>query len=525
MDLFEYIIAGSGPAGVSAALRFNGEGCCILDGGETSPHAFPYGALHEALAEADIPSLLGRHWEMLENLGNARKKHAKLRAADARPVANGEIFRVHDGSGNMLLEAQGSYGVGGMSETWGAQLFRYTDCDLGVMGNWPVDAAALQPYYADLEEHIGFSGVHDDMDGFFGPVEKLLPPTPLVPAAAYLLKNYERATSVGRKGPGITLGHARLAVLTREYEGRLPHTFGETEFFTTSQQGLYTAKCTLEELRRRGRHTYLGGHRLTGWKETPDYVEITVINAKEGTQRTLRTRHLLLGCGVIHTARLVLMHSGETAHRLPFIDHPPTLVPFFLPAMFGTSLPLRSFPVQLAATLTTDTRDMISMYYPGGMLWSDFVTDMPLPFSISSRILKNLLGGMLVAQIWEPSVPSAGNTLNLDANNEVRITYADRKEYPRLGKLLKSLRRLGAFSVGRLATSSPPGWGFHYAATLPMRTMPQKYETYMDGRLWNSRRVRVIDGSVLPSLPAKNHSFTLMANAARIADEVKRCGY
>lgn len=524
MDSFEYIIAGSGPAGVSAALRFSGDGCCILDGGETSPHAFSQSTLHEALAKGDMPSLLGSHWEMLENLGNARKRHAKLRAADARPVANGEVFHVHDENGNLLLEAQGSYGVGGMSETWGAQLFRYTDRDLGAMPDWPVNAEALEPYYAGLEEHIGLSGVHDDMDGFLGPVGKLLPPTPLVPAAAYLLKNYERATGGVGRGPGITLGHARLAVLTREYEGRLPHAFGETEFFTTSQQGLYTAKRTLEELRRRGRHTYLGGHRLTGWKETPDYVEVSVIT-REGTKRNLRARHLLLGCGVIHTARLVLMHSGEIAHKLPFLDHPPTLVPFFLPAMFGTPLPLRSFPVQLVATLATDTRDMISMYYPGGMLWSDFVADMPLPFPISSRILKNLLGGMLVAQIWEPSLPSAGNTLSLDANNEVRITYADRKEYPRLGKLLKSLRRLGAFSVGRLATSSPPGWGFHYAATLPMRVDPQKYETHIDGRLWDSRRVRVIDGSVLPSLPAKNHSFTLMANAARIADEVKQCGY
>jgi len=47
----------------------------------------------------------------------------------------------------------------------------------------------------------------------------------------------------------------------------------------------------------------------------------------------------------------------------------------------------------------------------------------------------------------------------------------------------------------------------------------------MDGRLWNSKRVRVIDGSVLPSLPAKNHTLTLMANAARIADKVQQCGY
>ncbi|MDE7371856.1 MAG: hypothetical protein K2N07_08995, partial [Desulfovibrio sp.] len=429
-----------------------------------------------------------------------------------------------DGAGRLLLQGRCSYGVGGMSETWGSQLFRYTARDLASVGGWPLDAEALQPYYADLEDHIGISGVHDDMEAFLGPVSALLPPVPLVPAAERLLKSYARAKASGRK-PGLVLGRSRLAVLTREHEGRPPHEFGETEFFTTSQPGLYTAQRTLEELRRRGRHTYLAGHRLESWKELPEHVEVCVVNERDGTRRSLRARHLLLACGVIHTARLLLRQQGERGRRLPFLDHPPSLVPFFLPAMFGTALPARSFPVQLVATLDADTRDMISLYYPGGMLWSDFLPDMPLPFSASARILRPLLAGMLVAQLWEPSLPSPGNFLTLDEKGEVRISYADCKEYPRLGQLLRAFRRLGAYSLSRLASKSPPGWGFHYAATLPMQTDPQNYETHTDGRLWDSRRVRVIDGSVLPSLPAKNHSFTIMANAARVADEVQKCGY
>lgn len=523
MDSFDCIIAGSGPAGVSAARRFGGDGCCILDGGELSPQAFTHTSLQEALSEGDSTGLLGSQWEMLANLGDASALHAKLRAADARHVASGEAFHVHDGRGERLLSGYGSYGVGGMSETWGAQLFRYTGRDLASVGGWPIDAEALQPYYADLEEHIGISGVHDDMDDFLGPVSELLPPAPLVPSAVQLLKTYVRAKAKGER-LGLTLGHSRLAVLTREFGGRAAHGFGETEFFTTSQQGLYTATRTLEELKARGRHTYLPGHRLTSWKETPDFVEVTVRNEKEHRDCTLRARHLLLGCGVIHTARL-LLNRGEPGRRLPFLDHPPTLAPIFLPRMFGTPLPPKSFPVQLVATLDAETRDMISVYYPGGMLWTDFLADMPLPFSASARILRPLLGGMLVAQLWEPSLPSPGNFLTLDGRGDVRISYADCKEYPRLGLLLQAFRRLGAYSLRGLASKSPPGWGFHYAATLPMRANPQPYETHTDGRLWNSRRVRVIDGSVLPSLPAKNHSFTIMANAARIADEVLRCGY
>ncbi len=194
--------------------------------------------------------------------------------------------------------------------------------------------------------------------------------------------------------------------------------------------------------------------------------------------------------------------------------------------MFGSGLPTRSFPVQLVATLDgIGRRDMISFYYPGTMLWSDLLSDIPLPMGAALKMMGDLLGGMLVAQIWQTSRPTRGNLLRLDDMGEIVIDYPDRPEYSGLENLLTALRPLGAHSLKRLASKSPPGWGFHHAGCLPMRKHPAPYETHVDGRLWDSRRVRVIDGSVLPSLPAKNHSLTLMANAARIADEVLRCGY
>jgi hypothetical protein len=42
------------------------------------------------------------------------------------------------------------------------------------------------------------------------------------------------------------------------------------------------------------------------------------------------------------------------------------------------------------------------------------------------------------------------------------------------------------------------------------------------GRLAGTRGVYVADAATLPALPSKNHSFTLMANAMRIAEHVGR---
>lgn len=524
MAWHNFVIVGSGPAGVAAARRLEGQGTCIVDVGEIPDRDFAYTSLRASLAAGDLEALLGPRWETLANLVTPNRLHAKLRAAGLRHVARGERFHLHDGSGDVVLEGAGSYAAGGMSNAWGAQLFRFTEADLTEATNWPIVAGSLREYYEDLEAHIGIAGELDDMSEFLGETAHLLPPAPIVSAAQHLLAHHN-ARRLAKPGP-LRLGRSRLAVLTRPLRGYSPYGFGETEFFSTNHSGIYTAKRTLDELRRNGRIEYCGRQKLVAYRELAEHVELDVVDCDSGASRTIRTRHLLLGCGTLHTTRLVLLNKNDFGRPLPFVDHPPALIPIFIPRMFGSALPLNSFPVQLVATLTgVSPRSMISFYYPGGLLWSDLLPDIPLPMDASLKLLTYLLGGMLVAQIWEASRPSHANRIQLDPGGALRLDYPDRGCSADLGRLLRALSPLGAFSLKRLATMAPPGWGFHYASSLPMRRNPGLYETHTDGRLWDSKRIRVIDGSVLPSLPAKNHSLTLMANAARIADEARRCGY
>jgi choline dehydrogenase-like flavoprotein len=522
MDLFNFVIAGSGPAGVAAAHRLEGHGTCIVDVGEEPGRLFPYTSFNDGLASADTETMLGPEWEMLANLIEPENIHTKLRSPGVRYVANGQPFSIYDGSGNSVLRGAGSYAAGGMSNAWGAQLFRYNDIDLAEAGDWPIKVSALEAYYKDLERHIGIAGLCDDMHEFLGETACMLPPAPIVPAAEYMLARYE-----ARRGLiPLRLGRSRLAVLTQPYRGYPAYGFNETEFYSTEEPGFYSARRTLAELRQGGKLKYLGGHELIEYREYPEFVEVDLHQHNSNDVITIRARHLLLGCGTMQTTRLVLLSKQAYGKSLPFIDHPPTLLPLFIPRMFGKGLPAHSFPVQLIATLEGFTeRDMISLYYPGALLWSDLLADVPLPMNEAVKVLPNILGGMLVAQIWETSRPCSVNRLSIDSQGQIRIDYPSCQQYSRIRSFLKAMRALGAFSLQRFAKKSPPGWGFHYAGCLPMRHNPDRFETYVDGRLWDSQRVRVIDGSVLPSLPAKNHSLTLMANSARIAEEALRCGY
>lgn len=524
MDSFDFLVIGSGPAGVSAALKLEGFSTCVVDPGEEPRAEFPFDSLTDALASGDHYNVLGERWQMLANLSDPTALHPKLRFEALRHVMEGERYSVYGAVGELLVRGRGSFAAGGMANAWGAQLLRYTSADLREAGDWPIKAAELEPYYRELEGLIGLSGEQDDLSGFLGDSIDLQPAIPLAPAAGYLMRRYAASRDATRRA-GFTLGRSRLAVLTQPHDGRPAYDFAEKEFFSAVHPGLYTPQLTLRTLRERARITYLGGHRLSNFREHEDHVEVDVGTECTGP-RTLRARHLLLACGAIQTARIVLMNRGKGEQSLPFMDHSPSLLPVFFPGAFGAKLPTRSYPIQLLGTLAGDgITDMMSFYYPGGMLRSDLLGDIPLPMNKALDVLRVVLGGMLVAQIWEPALPSAGNRMRIDANGSVRIDITSPHSYPRYRRLLSRLRSLGGYSHARLASEALPGRGFHHVATLPMRHRPGAFETHTDGRLWDSRRVRVIDGSVLPSLPAKNHSLTIMANAARIADAVRSCGY
>jgi hypothetical protein len=529
MVFFDHVIVGSGPAGVAAARQLENSNTCMVDVGQEPSSVFAHPSLAQAVSGGSGGegggALLGAQWETLANLADPLRHHPKLRASALRHVMQGEAFDVTGAAGQLLVRGRGSWAAGGMANVWGAQLLRYTQEDLAEAGDWPIGAADLAPHYAELQAHIGISGAVDDMDSFLGAADPLQPPVPMGCAAQYLLDKYTSQRK-GRGVVGLRLGRPRLAVLTQPHRGRPAHDFAETDFFTPARAGVYNPLDTLAELRQRGNMHYWGGNKLVSYAEQADCVELELEVVKTQERIRIRTRHLLLGCGTVQTSRLVLLNKQQPGRALPFVDHPPTLLPIFFPAKFGATLPSQSYPIQLIGTMQGfGTRDMMSFYYPGGMLWSDLLPDIPLPLNAARSVLVALIGGMLVAQIWEASKPAPSNRLSVDGGGNITIRYPERHPYSKLPALLASLRKLGGYTLQRLASAPPPSWGFHHAATLPMRAEPQAFETHTDGRLWDSQRVRVIDGSVLPSLPAKNHSLTIMANAARIAEAVKSCGY
>jgi choline dehydrogenase-like flavoprotein len=62
------------------------------------------------------------------------------------------------------------------------------------------------------------------------------------------------------------------------------------------------------------------------------------------------------------------------------------------------------------------------------------------------------------------------------------------------------------------------GASVHYAGTLPMTSEPAPFSTTELCQSRDFHNLFVVDGSTFPFLPAKNITFTLMANAVRVAE-------
>jgi choline dehydrogenase-like flavoprotein len=68
------------------------------------------------------------------------------------------------------------------------------------------------------------------------------------------------------------------------------------------------------------------------------------------------------------------------------------------------------------------------------------------------------------------------------------------------------------------------GASVHYAGTIPMTRENSAWTATPEGRSRDFENLFLADGTTFPFLPAKNLTFTLMANASRIAEAMVKGG-
>jgi choline dehydrogenase-like flavoprotein len=519
------IVVGSGPAGTFAAFQLRGRGALVLDVGHTPDKGALSGNLYDRRRNpgADhaelFEELIGAGFESLHNVFHTYLS-PKLKAPRMRFVTrDAETLSPLDAHN---FDAAMSFAAGGLANAWGAGLYRFTARDLA---GFPIAPEDLDPYYDVITAKVGISGADDDLSQFFGSPGGLQPPLKIDSNGETMLRRYARHRRIVNRR-GLFLGRPRLAVLTREHDGRGAYGYEALEFFRPDNPAVYTPTYTLKEMIRRGEIGYEPGLLVERYEETTAGVTVRARECATGIPRTFTCRRLILAAGALNTAKIVLQSNDDHAARLPLLDNNISYVPLLDAMRIGAALEKHVYPAaMLNGVYAGDVHPTViqmTLYGVTGALRSDYLFD--FPFSARGNIAgaKYLAPAMTIAQLFYPDAPTATNWLRLGDDGRLELRYEGKKLGTLEAHLLKMFRRMGYLGAARFCKYPTPGNSFHYGGSLPMTARPRdRYQTDRDGLLARTRSVYVADAANFTALPSKNHTFTIMANAMRVAKRVE----
>jgi choline dehydrogenase-like flavoprotein len=522
----DVLVVGSGPGGVNAAAALveAGRSVALLDYGNQDRH-------YEPLIPREPFERLRRRDEQQHRyfLGD------RFEGIPFGPVKVGAQLtppRMHilaDAPSRIPVDARGfsaslSLARGGLGAGWSAGVFPFTDGELRDMG---LGLAEFRPHYDAVAERIGVAGDRDDLDDFLPASPSMMPALESDTNAEAVLERYQLRRE-DLNAQGFFLGRTRLAACTRSHHGRGPHAYLDLAYWADMDRSIYRPQWTLEELERSPRFRYVDRRFVHGFREEGGRVRVSATHADTGAEETHEARALVLAAGTLGTAWLVLRSLQRYDTPVPLLSGAYTYVPTFNLGRLGRSEPDRRHSLaQLTAMIRMPgdpSREVqVQVFSYRSLLTFKLIKESPFDHRASLHILRLLIPYLTVLGIHHGDRPSPTRTCTLRKGSggpdRLEIVWQqDEEDQRRLRSderlVLRHFRRLGCWPLRAVRPGA--GASLHYAGTFPMCPQGGALSCDRDSRLRATRAVYLADGSVIPWLPAKGPTFTLMANADRV---------
>jgi choline dehydrogenase-like flavoprotein len=504
----DFIVIGSGPAGVSAAIPLvdAGRRVIMLDAASTE-----HGQRTGERARWQV--MLG---DQLEALQPQDDLSPKLRTPAARAVV--DAFRHWATISEQDFFAIGALARGGLSRIWGGLVSEFDDDDLRL---WPIKHEHLAPSYRAIVARIGVSGSsNDDMADFYGRSGPILPAPPVGPAAKVLLSNYQR-----RPRPGdFTLGLARNALLTEDRGERRACDLSLDCLWGCRRGAIYDARSDLAMLQNRAGFALLEGAVVVQLSPIAQGWCVAIA----GRDEPLRAPRVLLAAGTLGSLRLAVPLLDRAHAELRLISSPMLAVPMLVWQRLGGTPPSKGYT--LAQLGFSHFHPAAQGDYVTGALYelstlppSPFVARLPFGRRAGTEIFRALAPALVIASIYFPGDCSA-NSVRAEKDGEnirLAIRGALAPEFTALSRtvqrrLSRIFAGLGAFVLPATALARP-GTDAHLGGLFPMGA-----GTNVRGELPGLPGLHLVDGSIFPTIPSKPNTLTIMANADRIGRQLAR---
>ena len=528
------VVVGSGASGVHFARTALDMGWAVtlLDVGHERPAPVDPDSsfldLRETLADP-LAYFLGKESEAVVYPGSRDTYYGfpPSKAHVFRPVAG---FR----SDFRGISPSLSFARGGLAEAWTAGAYEYNDDDLDA---FPISHADLAPHYDEVATRIGIGAASDDLARFIPMGGSYLPALDPDRHSARLLERYARHREPLNRRHRFFMGRSRVAVLSRDHGGRKGCASLGRCLWGCPTEAIYSPFYTLRECLAHPRFDYVPGVLVRHFEAGEGgRVEHVVARRLDGGEEVrLPCDRLVLAAGAVATSKIVMDSIYRRSGTIPVLDglmdNRQVHVPFLTPSLMGTEVETAAYQFHhLAFGLEKDDPQA----YVHGQITTlraasihPIVQNLPLDLRSAIACFQRIRGGLAVANINLHDTRRAESRATIrptgeGGETELILEYADAASdeahmNEAIRDVKRALRRLGCFIPPGMTRVLPKGTSAHYTGTLPMTATRRTLATAPDGRSWDFENLYLVDGAVFPFLPAKNHTFTLMANAIRVA--------
>ena len=203
-----------------------------------------------------------------------------------------------------------SFAQGGLAQAWTGGVYPFNDNELK---DFPFPYKDLEPYYNEVAERIGISGVRDDLSRFMPVHKNLLNPLKLDDHSALLLSVYERQKEFLNAKLNCYFGRSRIAALTEERDGRQSCSYLGRCLWGCPSGAFYTPSITLNDCRRFSNFRYVPGLYVSHFKFN-DQRKITSIVARSlngNETQDLGLDKLVLAAGTLRHQRFSYNDLGR----------------------------------------------------------------------------------------------------------------------------------------------------------------------------------------------------------------------
>jgi choline dehydrogenase-like flavoprotein len=533
------VVVGSGATGVHFALSAlqRGHDVTMLDVGHTRTRSAQRAeAFNELKRESEDPVryFLGEQFESVVYPGSETDYYTKYYGV---PPSKSYVFRKPDAFGweGNGFEPLISFAQGGLAEAWTGGVYPLNDDELQP---FPFGFREMSAYYDEAARRIGVNGRDDDLARFFPVHANLIPPLRLDPHSEQLLGQYEKRSRTLNQKYHCYLGRSRVATLVSPRDGRGGCVYCGRCLWGCPALALYTPSITLRECLRYPRFTYRPGTYVSHFTVNGSQRIGSVVASVGGGAGTeeIPVDRLVLAAGTLCSSKIVLescyRSTGEILTLRGLMDNRQILIPFLNLRMIGKSYDPDSYQYhQLALGLEQEAKEEYihaQITTLKTALVHPIIANVPLDLRTSAFVFRNVRCGLGVVNLNLCDRRRDDNYVTLRPDGATGRTQLFMSYTPvedekstieqAVRTVTKVLWELGCIVPPGMVHTRPMGASVHYAGTIPMSVAKSPLTASIDGQSHDYENLYLVDGSTLPFLPAKNITFTLIANAIRIAD-------